>query len=1034
MRATEQGGVLASVRHGYYSSRVFTSILCRIVLLAGIWFAFMSPAGAAGTNEEWWARPWQTEDNLPDNSVNGLAQTDDGYLWIGTPSGLARFDGIRFDPISLTNIITMPNRGIVTMLRGRHGTLWLAMDRGGLVRLSGKTSRSYVKELTNLIPNGLAEGADGTLLLAYRNGSVYRIKDDTVALVNVKDGLPAGQDICAVATDERGRLWWAKEGQVGIYTNNTFHVVKDFHAVKEVNTMPLRLASAQAGGVWVCCGVHLFKCDENGEFKDFGEVHPDNNGAAPTVMVEDRDGNVWIGTPFNGLYRHSDAGFQSVATSHGGILSLIEDREGNIWAGTSGGGLNRVRQRAITLENKESGLPFASIESVCEAPDGTVWAATQSGVLVRKSGNRWDSIPTSSDWPGDATCVTADAQGRIWVGTRRFGLHCWQNGKFVAWGDDAALGGQTLHTLLISKSGDLWIGQESPNAILRVRDGHVTSFPIPPTLRIIRAMVEDTAGNIWVGTSKGNLLRINGERITEATPRPPDDLASIRCLYATPDGALWIGYAGWGVGRLKDGTYTEINTGQGLFDDYVSHIVADGEGWLWFGANRGLFKVREADFTDFAAGKIARVRAIHYGRGEGLPSLQGTFGDSPDVLRSRDGRLWIPMQTALAVVNPQKIYENTGPPATLLTQVLLDDRVIAQYYGVLPPTPGIAEIPGLIDGPATLHLPAQHLSVRFELTAFDFRAPENVQFQHRLKGMEENWVEERDGIRSATHQTLSSGEYAFEAAACNGDGDWSKNITSINLIVAKSFWQTWWFRGLVVLAFTGCIVAIVRYVSFRRLHNQLRVLEQQAALQRERARIAKDIHDDLGANLTQIAFMGELANQDRDEPNLVGERIRKISATARQAVKSLDEIVWAVNPRNDTLSHLLDYAGQFAVDYLRLIGIRCRLDFPDNIPPRELSTDLRHNLFLVVKESLHNIFKHANATEVRLRAVVDATALVLYIEDNGCGFTQAPDNALSDGLRNMSQRMADIGGEFKIESQSGQGTKIILRLPWPENK
>jgi signal transduction histidine kinase len=250
------------------------------------------------------------------------------------------------------------------------------------------------------------------------------------------------------------------------------------------------------------------------------------------------------------------------------------------------------------------------------------------------------------------------------------------------------------------------------------------------------------------------------------------------------------------------------------------------------------------------------------------------------------------------------------------------------------------------------------------------------------------------------------------------------------LEVSPFFWATWWFRLAVVAAFTLCIIMIVRYISFRRLRARLLILEQQAALQRERARIAKDIHDDLGANLTQIAYLGELANQDRGEPNLVGERIGTISATARQAVKSLDEIVWAVNPRNDTLAHLLDYAGQFTVDYLRTIGVRCRLDFPAEIPARELSTELRHNLFLVIKEALHNIFKHAGATEVWLRAAANSESLDLVIEDNGRGFASAPDDALADGLRNMRQRMSEIGGEFQVESRPGSGTKITLHLPW----
>jgi signal transduction histidine kinase len=260
-------------------------------------------------------------------------------------------------------------------------------------------------------------------------------------------------------------------------------------------------------------------------------------------------------------------------------------------------------------------------------------------------------------------------------------------------------------------------------------------------------------------------------------------------------------------------------------------------------------------------------------------------------------------------------------------------------------------------------------------------------------------------------------------------------MASVNFVITPFYWQTWWFRSTALLAFTLSLIAIVRYVSFRRLRRQLIVLEQQAALQRERTRIAKDIHDDLGANLTQIAFLGELAHQDRGEPEKAAERVEKISATARQAIKSLDEIVWAVNPRNDTLAHLMDYAGQFAFDYLRLAGIRCRLDFPEQCPPRELSTDLRHNLFLAIKEALHNIVKHARASEVQLRIQFTGDTLDIVIEDNGCGFDPAlarngaAGGALADGLRNMRQRMDDIGGEFEFESNAGMGTKIHLCLP-----
>jgi signal transduction histidine kinase len=332
--------------------------------------------------------------------------------------------------------------------------------------------------------------------------------------------------------------------------------------------------------------------------------------------------------------------------------------------------------------------------------------------------------------------------------------------------------------------------------------------------------------------------------------------------------------------------------------------------------------------------------------------------------------------------------------------VLVDDHVVGRYYGVLPkPSKNEGIVADLSSRSLKLHLPPDHRRVEFEFAAIGFRDPENIQFRYRLKGVDDDWME-AGTHRSASYPRLPGGQYVFQVTACNNDGDWNPRLAQVN-------------------------------VSFRRLHHRLGVLEQQAALQKERARIAKDIHDDLGASLTQIAFLGELARQDSGKPDKAAERVSHISATARQAIKSLDEIVWAVNPRNDTLAHLMDYAGQFAVDYLRMMDIRCRLDFPAQGPPRELSTDLRHNLFLAVKEALHNIVKHAHATEVWLRISYSGQALDIVVEDNGRGFEQEPDTALADGLRNMRQRMTDIGGEFRLESHAGHGTKIIFHLPWP---
>jgi signal transduction histidine kinase/ligand-binding sensor domain-containing protein len=994
--------------------------------IAGLVMCLASTLAVGETNSIWFAHPWQSDEGLPNNTISGVAQTPDGYLWLGTPSSLVRFDGIRFEDFSPTNFVAPPNRGTIAMLLGYDGALWLAMDRGGVVRLQGGASRAFTEGLPSSIPNGLAEDAEGTLWIAYRGGTVYRLKDGQASSCAEQPGLPAGNDICALCADKLGRIWFAKAGQCGVIRDGAFETRHRF------NPQPSRLAAAKAGGVWLCAGARLSRSEGQGQLKDCGEFRAERGNITPTALLEDHEGAVWIGTEFSGLFRHDESGFASVETTHQAILSLAEDREGNLWVGTGGGGVNRVRRRAVGLEGVEAGLPFAAVQSICEDAAGNIWAATQDGAVVRRTGGRWAPLPANEDWPTDATCVATDSQGAVWIGTRQHGLFCWRGGRFVSWGDSAQLYSRTLHTLLASRAGDLWLGIENPSIIQRLRGGQLTTFDVPPDSRVIRAMAEDAAGNIWAGTSKGVLLRVADEQVTEVSLRPAKEFASIRCLYATPDGALWLGYAGWGLGRLKDGRYAEISTEQGLFDDYISHIVADAHGWLWFGANRGIFKARLQELEDAAAGRVPRVRSIHYGRGEGLPSLQGGFGSSPDVLRSRDGRLWLPMRTALVVVDPEKLGESSHAPPVWLERVTADDRVLASYRGVLPPVKGAwGGVLDLGSSNAVLRLGPGHRLLEFQFAAPTFAAPENIQFRYKLESYDEDW-REAGTQRMAKYPRLPAGDYVFRVNACNSEGAWTQTGANLRVAVTPFFWQTWWFRSAALAAFTLSVVAIVRYVSFRRLHRQLRLLEAQAALHKERARIAKDIHDDLGANLTQIALLGELARQDHAEPDKAATRIETISGTARQAIKSLDEIVWAVNPRNDTLAHLIDYAGQFAVDYLRLAGIRCRLDFPEQTPTRDLSTDVRHNLFLVIKEALHNIVKHARASEVWLHATVSDQGLEMQIEDNGCGFAQAPDDALADGLRNMRQRAADVGGDCRIESQPGAGTKVTLYLPWPQ--
>jgi signal transduction histidine kinase len=486
-----------------------------------------------------------------------------------------------------------------------------------------------------------------------------------------------------------------------------------------------------------------------------------------------------------------------------------------------------------------------------------------------------------------------------------------------------------------------------------------------------------------------------------------------------------MGFAAGGIARLKDRRFDRITAEQGLDFDGINQIIAGDRGMLWFGSDRGLFHVRRHDLDAVADGHMAKLPSIHYGRSEGVPGVQARFGDWPGALRRRDGDLWIPMRTALAIVHPERLHEDLQPPPVLLNRIVVDDRTVALYGGGMPMS-GTVDL-GKKD--AALRLPPGHRRLEFEFTALSFGPPENIHFRYRLDGFDDDW-RDPGALRSATYSRLAAGDYHLRVIGCNSDGIWNETGAELALSVEPFVWQRWSFRIAALGGFTLGVVAIVRYVSFRRLRLKLQFLERQAALDKERARIARDIHDDLGGSLTQVSLLSGLALRDWKAPEKSLEHVQQISATARQVIKALDEIVWAVNPRNDTLPDLINYIGQFAVEYLRAANIRCRVK-ADHPPPRAVSSETRHSLFLAVKEALTNVVRHAHATEVALHITATADAVVIAIEDNGTGFARAPDGPGADGLRNMRQRMEEIGGRFHVES-SAVGTRVLLVYPWAD--
>jgi signal transduction histidine kinase/ligand-binding sensor domain-containing protein len=987
----------------------------RFISAASLQLLILLLAPTAQADSPWSVRTWQIPDGST-NAVNGIAQTPDGYLWIGTTAGLNQFDGLSFEHHTLGTPIGLPDSRVRELLPTRRG-LWAAMDRSIVLLRPAQPPLVITKSVPPQRAESLIEDTQGALWVGYRGGPVCRIQDDKATVLNANDGIPMPTSAHpSWALDSHGQLWLAKSNHIGIIRDGKFEQIIETPGASFI-------CAASDGGLWACCGFTLYKIDEQHGMNKLAELPGDHRGPDMIRLLEDRRHTLWVGTSSSGLFHYDGSTVQHVATPHAQANCLIEDREGNLWVGTDAG-LDRVSPRAIEAESSDSEAPAVSIRSLCQAADGRIWAAMVNGSVAVEDHGRWQ--PPPFEFHDVACCIARGPDGAIWIGTvtQNRHLYCWRDGQLTVYGADQGLASHMITALLASSSGDLWIGSTAATSIQCLRNGQFFELKLPPGNGQVDALVEDHQGDIWIGRSwRGGLLRIHADQVINETPLSGE--MPVHGLWVAPDDAVWLACYTRGLGRMKGGHFSLITSAQGLFQDSISQIVSDDHGALWLGCDQGIFKTSLHDLNDLADGKIIRINSIHYAGDEGLPPLQAKYGIWPESLRSTDGTLWMTMATTPVIVHPDRLREQLAPPPVNIARVVVDGKPIASAAGLFSAS---TNLPDTASTPLKLS-PGSH-RLEFDFSAAAFSAPEDVRFRYRLDDIDENWNEATEP-RKAVYLSVPPGQYHFHVSACNADGMWNDAGSEVAVAIPQVVWQTWWFRAIGAGALFVMLLLIARYIAFRRLRRRVRELEQRTALDRERARIARDIHDDLGHGLTQIVLLSDLASHEQVSPDEFESQLKQIAGTAKQGIKSLDETVWAINPRNDTLPDVIDYLGQFVMQSVRSAGIRCELDLPDNPPPVPVASEVRHNLFLAVKEAVNNALRHARPNRVTLAIAVAQQQMIITIADDGIGFDpKLNGNGRSghDGLANMKQRMLDIGGNFSVDSSPGSGTRISLTL------
>jgi len=1030
---------------------------------------------------------WNTDDGLPDNTVMTVARTADGYLWVGTSDcGVTRFNGTEFRRIPCANPTdTCPSRvhrlcrdhegrlwvsflsGDVAVVRGhalvidrtgggdtlswwlheplgeREGSLWFSTNLGDIVRRSAaggtvRWTRSRAPgEGIPTLQRTVAMGGDRSILGTAGNGEVWLLEDDACRPLPAHAYAESGEVEC-LATDRDGRIWAGTEHGLATWNGNAFVPVPGGpEAADEGLGRAIAIMPVSDGGLWVLSEVSLRKF-RAGRWETTAGPWNDRLLAAVSprrhrLHADDGAGGIWISTDSEGLWHAAATGELVEVTADPAfpkwqVECMETDAEGSLWLGLERRGLARVRPRLfITPLEKAAADGTTMIQTghpMCMDAAGAIWLTEPGGSLWRTVGEALERVAGPVGSMSYTSLVAASRSGGIWLAPQFTAVYRQDQDQRSEVVSMAAFRG-IARTMYEDRESRLWIGNEY--GLWRWQDGQVDAvdaadgfepvgMPTEDEALVpgVDALADDGAGGLWIGLARCE-LRHRDARGAFTRHRPPWWHPGMRFWSLLPDGegGVWIGTLGSGLTHFRAGVFRRLTTAHGLPDDAVSQVLDDGRGFLWLGTYGGVVKISRTELEAFFHGRASKVQCRRFGRAAGLPVAQCSSGQHPCCLRATDGRLWFSTTGGVVVVDPAGVRDDLPPPVVI-------EGIRVQGHDVLSLRP------------LPLRVSPPDRTVQFKFAGLSLATPELVRYRWRMVGIDRAWI---DGgfERTATYNQLPPGQYVFEVDAADGDGRWTGNAASVPIVIEPMVWETGWFRGLSALggiaAAGGLALAVIR----RRTQRRIEALERQHAIERERIRIARDLHDDLGASLTEIDLLGALAERGGPTTPEVADRLRSLRGKARETVMSLDEIVWAVDPRNDTLGALGEYMGSFAQHFFRVTATNCRLDIDPE--PRDLPIDseVRHALFLAFKEAVNNVARHAGAGECRIALAASDGELLIQVSDDGSGFDPAATGFVAgEGLRNIRERLVACCGWLRIESTPGRGTTVVMGLPVAE--
>ena len=963
-------------------------------------------------------RHYGLSEGLPHNAVLKIYQDRKGFLWIGTFEGLARYDGDRF--VTYSTVDGLGHDFVNDIAEDRQGRLWIATNGGGIALLTqGSPSfRSFPVGSTPLANavNAIAFDGDNALWAATDEG-LYRAPDPAAAPPAFERVVAIGDaDVSDVFVDTRARVWvWLPEsGLRRLDAPRQTWIASKLPPSRRVN-----VTEDRQGRLFLAGDGGIFELAEpaSGEVSAEDLWRPMALGGervtATRAVLHDSRNHVWISTA-SGLIRYDGTTLRKYAADDGlpaDPSRLFEDRDGNVWIVTSASGLYRVLPTTIATITGVDRRLLGGVQSLFEGIDGRVYARLTSDRVVEVTETQATSpgqpLPPRAQWSGRR--MFRGRAGDWWVlgtGTLcqfagpRFDParpeRCLDLSPAISWPVTQATDTTDIPDLYEDPQGRVWFGdRERLWHLTMASDGswNALAAPIelPPSRFPLAPALADRSGSIWL-FSVDHVVRVSGGRAAVIDGGEAAAVRQPRSTFVDRQGRLWIGtrYSGVAMTAEPEASqprFVRYTTKEGLSSNAVWSITQDNQGRIYLGTGRGL------DRLDPATGHVR-----HFTTADGLA------GDIVNqCLTDRRGAIWVATPTGLSRLLPADADRPAPPPVTYLSRI--------QIAGEEMPVPetGIQEAPPLV-------LPASRNSVLLQYIAPSFRGEHRLLYQYRLDGLDSDWSAPTEE-RAVNYARLTPGSYRFSVRAIDGEGETPGPAATLSIEILPPIWRRGWF-----LAMAAVVLAALLFGAHR---LRLRRLLAMEALRRQ---IATDLHDDIGAGLAQVAILSEVVR--RQAPATAGGHLTEIATLARSMRDSMSDIVWAIDPRKDRLTHLVQRMRQFAIASLAGDDVRVEFHAPEEaaLAQLALTPDRRRHLLLILKEAVTNIARHARASRVVIDLGVANGEIRLRIEDDGRGFDPAA-VAHGHGLSNLQSRSRALGGELTIDAAPGRGSRLDVHIP-----